>query len=318
MAIGINTLSYGPHMTLIPRWFVRKKGLAAGLVLSGMGVGTMVMAPFIQFIIDTVGWRSAFLVTGGIVLGAVVPMTAVFQRRSPAEVGQFPDGIVPDSHATSIPQPNESPKVTRSPLLSDQWTLKAAIRTGTFWWIGVVYFCMGFILSMVVVHQAAHVVDAGYGVTIAALTVGLVGLLRSGGNIFFGLLSDRIGRELGYTLGSGAALVGFLFFLLVRDTTAPWKLYAFVILFGLGSGCTGPIIAAATADLFPGNYLGRIIGMFVIGFGVGGALGPYLGGYLYDRTGSYTFPFLLVMAIICLGILGIWMAGPRHRRLLTS
>jgi len=95
-------------------------------------------------------------------------------------------------------------------------------------------------------------------------------------------------------------------------------LYVFVILFGFGSGSTGPIIAAATPDLFPGDSLGRIMGTCTIGFGLGGAMGPYLAGYFYDRTGSYTLPFLLVIVTISLGILAIWMAAPGHRRTHSS
>ena len=106
-----------------------------------------------------------------------------------------------------------------------------------------------------------------------------------------------------------------LFLILVRNTASPWMLYAFVILFGLGSGSNAPITAATTADLFPGNSLGRIMGTFIMGWGLGGALGPYLGGYFYDQVGSYTFPFLLVLVSISLGLLGIWMATPRHRRI---
>jgi MFS family permease len=79
-----------------------------------------------------------------------------------------------------------------------------------------------------------------------------------------------------------------LSFLHVRDTASPWMLYVFVILFGCGSGSTGPIIAAAKPDLFPGDSMGRIMGTFTIGFGFGGAMGPYLAGYFYDRIGSYT------------------------------
>jgi MFS family permease len=115
-------------------------------------------------------------------------------------------------------------------------------------------------------------------------------------------------------MGGSAAIVGILLLLLVQDTSSPWMLYAFVILFGLGNGSCGPIGAAATADLFPGNSLGRILGTSTIWWGLAAALGAYLGGYFYDQIGSYTLPFLLVMISICLGILGIWMAAPRHRR----
>jgi MFS family permease len=313
IAMGINTLTYAPHMALIPKWFVRRKGLAAGLALAGMGLGTMVMAPVIQFLIDTVGWRFAFLILAGIVLGMVVPMTALFQRRSPEDVGQFPDGTFPVSGETHVP-PSEEPSIgTYSPDLPEQWTLRAALHTSDFWWIGLFNFSAGFIINTLVVHQAAHMVDVGYSAGLAALVVGLVGLFRSGGGVFFGLLSDRSGTKIAYTLGGTAALAGVLLFLLVRDTASPWMVYTFAILFGLGSGSPGPIGAAATADLFPGNSLGRIIGTSTVAYGLGGALGSYLGGYFYDYAGSYTVPFLLVMVSISLGVLAIWMARPRRR-----
>jgi MFS family permease len=167
---------------------------------------------------------------------------------------------------------------------------------------------------MLVVHQAAHIVDIGYNPSLAALLVGLVGLFRSTGGILGGFISDRVGREIGYTLGGGSALVAMVLFLLVRNTAFPWMLYAFVVLFGLGQGSIGPIQAATVGDLFPGNALGLIMGTFSIGWGLGGALGAYLGGYFYDRLGSYTLPFILVMVTISLGLLGMWMAAPRQRR----
>jgi len=313
IAIGINTMAYVPHMSVIAKWFIRKRGLASGLVLAGMGVGVMVMAPVIQFMIDTVGWRFAFLILGGSVLCILVPMTGLFQRRSPDDVGQFPDGIVPNSREIRVSQPDGPRENTPSPVLPDQWTLRSSLRTTAFWWMYLVNICSGFLINMLVVHQAAHVVDAGYSPVFAALLVGLIGLFRSAGGILCGFISDRIGREIAYTMGGIAAIVGIVFFILVRDTTSPWMLYAFVILHGLGSGSGGPIGAAATADLFPGNSLGRIFGMTVIGWGLGGALGAYLGGYFFDRAGSYTIPFLLVSISICLAILGIWMAAPRRR-----
>jgi MFS family permease len=316
MAIGINTISYGPHMSLIPKWFIRKRGLASGLVVAGIGVGTMVIAPVIQFMIDTVGWRSAFLVLAGMILGVVVPMTALFQRRSPEEVGQFPDGVVPDSRITLAPQPEGPWKDTLFPNLPEQWTLRAALSSRAYWWVALMYFAAGFYTNMLVVHQAAHIVDAGYSPSFAAALVGLVGLLRSAGGVVGGSFSDRVGRSIGYTLGGCITFAGMVFFILVRDTSLSWLLYAFVILFGCGSGAMMPIIAASTADLFPGNFLGRIIGTLVVGFGFGGALGSYLAGYFYDKVGSYSISFLLVMLILCLGAFGMWMAAPRHRKIL--
>jgi MFS family permease len=314
MAVGINTISYAPHMSRIPKWFVRKRGLASGLVLAGIGVGVMVMAPVTQAIIDAAGWRSAFLVFAGVVIGIVAPITAFLQRRSPEEMGQFPDGIVPGSGRPHSHLSEGSTKYTRPSNLSDKWTLRAALRTRDYWWVVLVFFTTSFSLNMLVVHQAAHVVDAGYSPTLAALSVGLVGLLNSIGGVFSGLLSDRAGREIGCTLGASCAIVGVFLFLLVRDPALPWLLYAFIILFGLGFGATSPTIAATAGDLFSGNSLGLIMGTFATGWGFGGALGPYLGGYFYDHMGNYTIPLILAMVGLSVGIVGIWMAAPRRRR----
>jgi MFS family permease len=313
IAIGINTMAYAPHMSLIPKWFIRRRGFASGLVMAGMGVGILVMAPVIQLMIDTVGWRFAFLILGGLVLCILVPMTALFQRRSPADVGQFPDGIVPGSHGIRAVEAEGERENTPSHPLSEQWTLRSSLHTRAFWWMTLPNISTGFAVNMLVVHQAAHVVDAGYSPGLAAFLVGLVGLSRSTGSILCGFISDRMGRETAFTIGGSAAVAGIAFLLLVRDTTAPWMLYAFVALFGFGSGSSGPIGAAAIADLFPGNSLGRILGTSAMAWGIGGALGAYLGGYFHDQVGSYTFPFLLTLTSISLGVLGIWMAAPRRR-----
>ena len=118
-----------------------------------------------------------------------------------------------------------------------------------------------------------------------------------------------------YTLGSAAALVGIFVLMLIRDNTAPWMLYSFVILYGAGYGTILPVTASTTGDLFPGNSLGRILAIQSIGYGLGGALGPFLGGYFHDLTGSYVVPFVISMLTVALGIYSIWMAGPRHARI---
>ncbi len=318
MAIGINSVGFGPHMALIPRWFVQKRGLASGLALSGIGMGALVISPLTEIIIESMGWRSAFLILAGIILCVVIPATAVFQRRSPEEVGQYPDGRDLQTAVKEVTQREGPPKIYRPESAPQDWTFRAALRTGAFWWIGVVVFSHGFSANMLLVHQTVHVVDSGFSQMLAATLLGLVGLLMSAGGIFFGFLSDRVGREVGFTLGSGAALLGLLLFLFVRDTSAPWMLYAFAILYGLGHGGLGPIYSSMMGDLFAGPSFGRIMATVSIEYGLGGALGAYVGGYFYDMMGSYVVPFLLSLAWISLGILGIWMATPRHQSALVD
>jgi len=313
MAIGINTISYSPHMSIIPRWFIRKRGFSIGLVLSGVGVGTIVLVPFAELMIETIGWRAAFLVLAAPVLFIVLPSTFFFQRRSPEEIGQYPDGIVP-KYATDDPQQKlEWHKDDASSNMTRQWTLYESIRTNAFWCIFLVFFCNGFLSNTLLVHQAVHIVDVGYSKLFAASLLGIVGLLSSLGGILGGALSDRIGREKTFMLGSCFNFFGILFLILILGTTSEWMLYIFVFLYGLGYGSIVTAIAAKNGDIFPGSSLGRIIAIQSIGWGIGGALGPYLAGYFHDQMGSYLIPFILLLVCIIVSIIGFWMAAPGRR-----
>jgi MFS family permease len=160
-------------------------------------------------------------------------------------------------------------------------------------------------------------VDKGYSPMLAASLVGLVGLIGSVAGIGWGHVSDRIGRETTNTLGGAAAFLGILCFLLLECVHARWVVYGYVLFYGLGFGSLGPLAAATTGDLFPGNALGRILSLQSIGFGVGGALGAYVGGYFYDTRGSYVIPFLLLLVGILWEVAAVWLAAPRRRVLYT-
>lgn len=307
VAIGINTLSYSPHMSLIPRWFVRKRGLAAGLVLAGIGMGALFIVPAVELVIDSLGWRWAFLVLAGIVMVTLVPLTLVFHRNSPEEVGQFPDGEAP------IISPSEKEGEDHRGALPRVWTLADALGTWEFWCMMLVLFCNGFMMNMLVVHQAIYLVDVGYSTIAAASMVGLVGLLGSIGGILCGHLSDRAGRELVYTLGSALAFAGGICLMLLSEVPCLWLLAAFVTFYGIGYGSFGPITASISGDFFPGKSLGRILAIQSMAFGLGGATGPFLGGYFHDRTGSYMVPFLFLLISILLGTLAVWMAKARYK-----
>ncbi|MFH1491500.1 MAG: MFS transporter, partial [Pseudomonadota bacterium] len=310
-AIGTNMLSYAPHMSRVPRWFVRKKGLAVGLILSGTGTGTLILALLVGFIIKAWGWRPAFVVLGGLIFFVVVPITALFQRTSPEEVGQSLESIDPEPlkrAAVPAPEKGDQPSEKKSQKL---WTFRAALRTLAFWCLAFIGFLQGMFLNTINVHLPVYILDKGFSPLLAASSVGLAALLASLGGILFGFFSDRMGREFGYAIGSGGGVVGIIFLLMVHDPSSVLFIYAFVLFYGLGTGGIISILAAATADLFPGYAMGKIISIQAVTFGIGSALGAYLGGFFYDRTGSYVIPLLIVLALFIINAAALWVAAPR-------
>src|ERR1700752_773258 len=91
-ALGQGALSFVGHNALISFWFVRRRATAIGIASMGQGLGALVMVPLTQIMVSAIGWRWTYVVTGALLLLILAPANAIFQRRAPAEVGQFPDG----------------------------------------------------------------------------------------------------------------------------------------------------------------------------------------------------------------------------------
>src|SRR6202795_1184135 len=92
LGVGLGVgCAYVPAIGAVQRWFVRRRGLASGLAVSGIGVGTLVMPPLASLLIETFGWRGAYLVLGAlaVVIGAGL---ALLIENDPRDRGLGPDG----------------------------------------------------------------------------------------------------------------------------------------------------------------------------------------------------------------------------------
>lgn len=310
-ALGITALAFVPHMALVSTWFKRQRGLATGIAYSGIGGGVLILAPYIQTLISNSGWRLTFVILASAIVVIVIPLTAIFHRHRPQDIGLAPDGD-PLSETQGT---NESIASCPNTSINHDWSVMQAIRTRTFWFLVGTGLSMGLLLNTLMVHQMAHVLDIGFSKTIGALVLGLVGALRSFGGMIFGGLSDRLGREYTYMLGTIISVVGLILLMTLHAPTQTGQLYAFAVLYGLGHGGLGPIYASSTADLFPGRALGTIMGCLEAAYGIGGALGTFTAGYMYDLTGHYQTLFTMVIAATIISCLCLWLAGPRHRHL---
>src|SRR3990172_7332527 len=184
--------SDGASVASISFWFVRRRATAIGIASMGQGLGALVMVPLTQILISQFGWRWTFIFTGSLLLFILVPANALLQRRSPQEVGQFPDGDTDPSHQVSVPRHGRPSHGGRD------WTLAEAARSYPFWSVTVGHLALGTALFMINTHAIAHFVAVGYDKFAASFYFGFIGFIRIGATILWGSVSDRLGRRKAY------------------------------------------------------------------------------------------------------------------------
>src|SRR4051794_31782881 len=301
---GSVCLGYSGQSLFLPNWFVRKRGLAIGIAFAGVGIGSIILLPVAQLMIEQTGWRTACWAMGILVLVALAPINLLLHRR-PQDIGLEPDGDAAPG-ATSRPVSN----VVDPAWVAIDWTLARAMRTRRFWWIGLGYFCGLYIWYAVQVHQTKYLLDIGFKPGVAAFALGLVSLLGIPGQILLGHVSDRIGREAIWAASCLGFAICFAALIALAHMPTLLLLYVMVAAQGaLGYGLTS-IMGAVVLEIFEGKHFGSIFGALMLIALAGGAAGPFVTGVLYDTYGNYTAAFAIAGGVSVLSALAIWLAGP--------
>jgi len=314
---GSMATSYIVHAMFLTNWFNRKRGLAVGLAFAGVGVGGIILFPMMQGLIDLYGWRQSCMVMAALMVVLIVPLNAVFQRRAPEEMGLLPDGNSVEPLGEGGGRKQDDGIVDTAWVATD-WTLRRAMATARFWWLFAALFCALFAWYAIQVHQTKYLIEIGFSEQFAAGILGLVGVFGIAGQILVGGISDRIGREISWTL----ALAGYVlcYGALIRLQSDPSVLLVYVMAASqglLGNGLAA-LFGPTMRDMFAGRRFATIVGVFGLGGNLGGGAGPFVLGYGYDRTGSYETGFLICIALALVSILCMWMAAPRKVRLVAG
>ena len=307
---GSVALGFTGQALHLPNWFVRRRGLAMSIAFSGVGIGSIVLLPWLQTLIAHSGWRSACTGMGILVFVLLAPLNLLIRRR-PEDLGTGPDGdrVAPASTAAR-PHAN----VVDHAWTAIDWTLARALGTARFWWIAAGYFCGLFSWYAVQVHQTKYLIESGFAPMYAAWALGFVSFAAIPGQIALGHISDRIGREWVWTVGNAGFVLCYIALLLMRASPSPALLWFMVAVQGfLGYGLTS-VVGAIPAEIFQGRHYGGIFGT-LMGIGIaGGALGPWVTGALYDASGSYALAFSLAIGASLASAVCIWLAAPRQIR----
>jgi MFS family permease len=273
VGLGIGC-SYVPAVGAVQRWFLRRRGFASGLAVSGIGVGTLVMPPVALLLIDRLGWRETYLVLGiaAIVVGAGL---AFLIEDDPRGRGLGMDGDPPRvgqaTSAVGIP-------------------VSEAIRSRRFVGLYAACFICAFGLFVPFVHLVPYALDHGVDQTAAALLVGAIGVGSTGGRFLLGGLADRLGRPLSFLLMFVGMGLSFVIWLV---STSLWPLAVFALVYGVFYGGFVALAPAVVIDYFGGRHASSLIGILYTSVAFGTLVGPTAAGFAFDVSHSYALPIQL-------------------------
>lgn len=307
--VGANLMSFVAQSLYLPHWFVRRRGLAMGVAFSGVGVGAVLILPWLQTIIETDGWRAACTTMGVLAIVVLVPINLLVRHR-PQALGLLPDGDA--SAAAAAGKPGMT--IVDPVWAAREWTLGAAVRTGRFWLLALGYFMGLFGWYAVQIHQTKYLIDIGYSPFIAAWALGVVSIVGISGQVGFGALSDRIGREAAWSIGCLGFAIAYALLILMETMPSMTLLYLMVLSQGVLGYAMPAVMGPMTAEIFEGPHYGTVFGTLTIAILSGGAAGPWIAGMIHDATGGYRAAFALAIGCCAVSAAAIWLAGPRKVR----
>ena len=281
VSVGQGGLTY---MKVASEWIDKNRGLAVGIVGTGLATGQAIAPVISQTLITSLGdWRKVFIGLA-ILLGVVALPPLVFIVREPRPEEREALGTT-----RSIGDTSELPGLT----------LQEAARTRQFWILLTTTLVLGCAIPGALVHMVPMLTDRGISPTVAVTAMSLAGLSAMGGRLIGGFAVDRFHAPFVAAIVFSMPVLGFLFLSGVVGSTGLVLVGA--VLIGMAMGGESDLVSYMTSRYMGMKRFGQIYGIFYALLALGYAAGPFVFATVQAQTGSYNLAFLIfgIGLLIC-------------------
>ena len=309
ITLGNSLGMHVPASAAVANWFNRKRGLAFGIMWSGVGLGGL-LVPALGWAIDVYGWRDASVYVGIFVIIVGVPVAALMRHR-PEQYGFLPDGQI-------IPQKTSNGKLGKNEDLEVDFTAREALQTSSFWFLSLSIMARSLVTGGVGLHLVPYFVGLGASPIEAAAYAGSVGVISIPGRFGLSYLGDYFNRR--YMMAISLLFMTLSIVLLATADSLSSSIPGLVA-YSISQRGISVIPQSIIADYFGRKAFATISGFRSSIQMLGIIVGPVVSGLEYDRTGSYEWAFLGFAAASIVSMLLVLMAlppSPRHRDILET
>ena len=295
----------GQLLTQAPlaKWFIHQRGRALAIGTMGLAGGSVIAIPITQWLVDSVGWRGTSSIYGIVLIAVVVPVSLIFVRRTPEDLGLHPDGA-------AAPLNLEEERALSTLTTDEEWTVRQALRTPAMWLILAAMGLGGMALTGTLVHRTDYWEGTGMSSGLVGLGTAIDPLTVVGSAFVFGLLADRIAvRYLG-----AIGLIGFGLSVLPMIVTSgqAYTIVAHGFMWGAAAGGYITLNNLVWPNYFGRQAVGAIRGISLPVSIAASSVGAPLYGYLLDSGLDPTYVWSVsALTFIVAGFLVLIARPPR-------
>ncbi|MFA9436840.1 MAG: MFS transporter [Candidatus Bathyarchaeota archaeon] len=283
--------------TLVPQWFIKKRGRAISIVSVFGALGMAAMPPINTWMIQNFSWQTGWRVWAVVMWVVVAPTVYFFIRTRPEDVGLSPDNETRVLIDGGVGVAEEV-----------SWTLNEVIRTRAFWMILYTVIIPSAIITGCVFHQISILGQAGLTPEKVALISSVTSLIRLPLVLVAGQLADRI--QLRYLLATSQAVLFIMLVSLYFANSVPLVI-VYGIFMGVQMALQGIVMGVIWPDYYGRKHLSTIRGTTMMAGVIGSALGPLPYGFAYDVFGGYTEVVIVSMLFPLIGTaFALWAEKP--------
>src|SRR5258706_5283447 len=276
LGVGTSGTAFGVLMGVVSRATPEaKRSQTVGLVAAAGSLGTMVLAPLGQVLINGFGWQTAMIGFAGIASLMVVFALPI-------------KGLAVALNADAVPA-----AAAKAQSLGD--ALRQALGHRGYLFMTLAFFACGFQLVFITTHLPAYLQLCGIAPGVSATALGLIGLFNTIGTYTFGVLGARYSQKLLLASIYMLRTLFILAFLAMPISTTSTLIFAAA----MGTLWLGvsPLVAGILGRVFGLTYFGTLYGVVYFSHQVGSFFGPWMGGIVFARTGSYDFAWGALIVI---------------------
>ena len=267
--------TYSTTIACAQKWFPHKKGLVTGIIISGLGFSGVIFTPIIEHLIlvfggTGLGEYKTFMVLSFVFL-AICTVGCNFLKNPPE--GYLADkALKPGIDKKADDSKNAANAEALSPIIS--YTPKEMLRTPQFYLVTITFLLAGMVGLMIISFAKPIAISKDMSST-AMFGVMAISIMNSSGRLFWGMISDKLGRHrtIIILLAGTAALSPFIIM------SQGYMLYVLIALIGF---CYGGLLSnfpSLTAELFGPKHMSANYGFVLLGLGVAGIISSQIGGY---------------------------------------